>query len=216
MEGKSNFILHELVLVGGGHAHVHVLKMMGMQPMPNVRVTLVTRDLATPYSGMIPGYIAGMYTKDECHLDLFRLCVFANVKLIHAEVNRLDCDKKLIHCADGRPPIRYDTLSIDIGIVPSVAAAELAQHPHITPVKPIDRFANRWEAFLRNLTEQRLTASNPESSLSKSPIQVLVVGGGAGGVEVSFSIDQKLKDLKVPAQVTVVNRGATVMSSHSP
>ena len=49
--------------------------MLGMARIPGVQVTLVTRDVETPYSGMLPGHVAGFYTREECHLDLDRLAV---------------------------------------------------------------------------------------------------------------------------------------------
>ena len=87
---NAGLVLRDLVLVGGGHAHVHTLRMFGMKPEPGVRVTLararpshatrcsavahalrvlcqVTRDVQTPYSGMLPGLVSGAYTHDECH-----------------------------------------------------------------------------------------------------------------------------------------------------
>ncbi len=67
-------IIKDVVLVGGGHTHVHVVKMLGMAPIPGVAVTLISKSVFTPYSGMLPGYIAGHYTFDECHVDLYKLC----------------------------------------------------------------------------------------------------------------------------------------------
>src|ERR1700740_631963 len=110
-------INQDLVLVGGGHAHVHVLKSFGMRPMPGVRVTLVTRDVETPYSGMLPGYVAGHYSFDECHIDLGRLARFAGARLIRDAPCGLEATERSLLCR-AHPPIRYDILSIDIGSTP--------------------------------------------------------------------------------------------------
>ena len=64
--------------------------MFGMRPEPGVRLTLVTRDVETPYSGMLPGYVAGFYTRRECHIDLARLAAFAGARLVHAEAVGLE------------------------------------------------------------------------------------------------------------------------------
>src|SRR5262249_5575603 len=110
-------ITQDLVLVGGGHAHVHVLKSFAMRPVPGVRVTLLAREVETPYSGMLPGYVAGHYTFEECHIDLGRLARFAGARLIRDEAIGLDRDEHSVLCR-AHPPIRWDLLSIDIGAAP--------------------------------------------------------------------------------------------------
>jgi len=210
-------VLRDLLLVGGGHAHVHTIKMFGMKPMEGVRVTLITRDIETPYSGMLPGYVAGFYTREESHIDLGRLCSFAGVRLVHAEACGLDVVEKVVHCKDGRPPIRYDVVSLDIGITPKAhpGSGGLGGDVGITAVKPIDSFAARWEVIL-----QRCLAAETTRKMN-----VVVVGGGGGGVELAFAVHQRLhselrkaghdrpSDLVV---VTVLQRGPRVMSGHHP
>lgn len=173
-------VLKDLVLVGGGHAHVHVLKRFGMAPLGGVRLTLVTRDTETPYSGMLPGLVAGTYTRDESHIDLRRLAHFASARLIHGEAIGLDRAARMVLCA-GRPPIRYDVLSLDTGAGPTLAIPGAVENG--VPVKPVDVLLDRWNAIVE--TTQR-TGRTP---------RIVIVGGGAGGVELALAIAHRLRSL---------------------
>jgi selenide, water dikinase len=193
-------ISHDLVLVGGGHAHVRVLKGFGMRPMPGVRPTLITRDLETPYSGMLPGYVAGHYNFAECHIDLVRLARFAGARLIRDEAIGLDRAGRQV-LTRGHPPIRYDFVSLDIGSTPRPDDVPGATE-HTVPVKPIDRFAVRWEALLAR-------------AAALGQLRLAVVGGGAGGVELALAAHHRLAGLlSAPPGVTLVTREA-LLPSHN-
>ena len=118
--------LRDLVLVGGGHSHVQVLRSLGMAPLPATRVTLLAREAHTPYSGMLPGLVAGRYQWDDIHIDLAPLCRFAGARLIVGEATGLDLARNLLQCA-GRPAIRFDLLSINCGAAPEALGAAATQ-----------------------------------------------------------------------------------------
>jgi selenide,water dikinase len=190
----------DLVLVGGGHAHVHVLKSFGMRPVPGVRVTLVTRGVETPYSGMLPGYVAGHYPFEECHIDLGRLARFAGARLIRDEAIGLDRANRLV-LTRAHPPIRYDLLSIDIGSEPrSDDVPGAAQHTIL--VKPIDHFARRWEALLARAKETRR-------------LRLAVVGGGAGGAELALSAQHRLAQYRIGSFEVVLVTREELLPSHN-
>jgi selenide,water dikinase len=166
----------DIVLVGGGHAHVHVLKALGAEP--GLRVTLITRDLTTPYSGMLPGVVAGLYAADEAHIDLARLAAKTGARLVHGEAVGLDRANKRVMVAGGAP-IAYDLVSIDVGIVPALSAIAGATE-HGIAVKPIGLFLNKLDTLLAR-------ALRPDG-----PRRIVVIGGGAGGVELLLSLRTRL------------------------
>ena len=110
--------IKDLVLVGGGHAHVYVLKSLAMTPMPGVRVTLIAKDLHTPYSGMLPGAVAGHYEDDETRVDLEPLCRNGGFRIVHDEAIGIDHDDGRVIVKSGRPGVRFDVASVDVGIAP--------------------------------------------------------------------------------------------------
>jgi selenide, water dikinase len=173
-------ILRDIVLIGGGHSHVGVLKSFGMNPIPGVRLTLICTDMHTPYSGMLPGYVAGHYDYDTVHIDLSRLCVFAGARLYRDEVIGIDRANKKVLCKN-RPAVPYDQLSINIGSTPQLAGVPGALE-HAVAVKPIQRFNDRWLALLN-----RVKAQTGKTSIA-------VVGAGAGGVELTLAMQFRLRN----------------------
>eukprot|EP00040_Diaphanoeca_grandis_P033214 m.202995 g.202995 ORF g.202995 m.202995 type:complete len:960 (-) comp32843_c0_seq1:72-2951(-) len=208
-------ILKQLVMIGGGHSHAFLIKNLGMKPLEGVEVTLITRDLDTPYSGMLPGYVAGEYTRDECHIDLVRLGNFAKARIVHAEACAIDSETKMISLTDGRPPIPYDIVSINIGSSPKLSSQPTAKRFTITPVKPIDGFARRWEEILARTVQ--------EATGKRGVINFVVVGAGAGGVELCLCMHARLgRELRALGRnpddcikFTLIGRNKVVMPAHA-
>jgi selenide,water dikinase len=178
MQTAQTPVLKDVVLVGAGHSHVGVLRMLGMDPMPGVRLTLITRQVHTPYSGMLPGMIAGLYDHDAAHIDTGPLSQFAHARLYNSEVIGLDLAAKRVICRD-RPPVSFDVLSINIGSTPSAGQVPGVAE-HAIPVKPIDGFIERFAAARARVLKARGHA------------RIGVVGGGAGGVELLLSLHRRL------------------------
>jgi selenide,water dikinase len=208
-------IVSDLVLVGGGHTHVHVLKMFGMPKyrgilrQEGIRVTLIAKDLLTPYSGMLPGYVAGHYTYEEIHIDLVRLCRFAGVNLIHSATTAVTYSSGgggTITCSDGRPPLRFDCLSINIGSSPQ-QQQQMSVRSGVIPVKPIANFGAFYEKLVEDWQSNKVAAD----------YRLAVVGGGAGGLEMALAVQHRLQTIQPGAQleIVVVTKGTTIMPSHN-
>lgn len=202
MQSRQEPAEFDLLLVGGGHSHLAVLRGLAMQPLPGVRVTLLTSDLHTPYSGMLPGHVAGAYSFDQVHFDLARLAAAAGARLIHAPLTALDADARRVSLPQ-RPPLRYDALSLNTGATPSLdgVAGELS---HVVPVKPIARFLPHLEALLARMR------------LSRQPRTLLIVGGGAGGVELALALAGRLQreGLRELVTLTLIAASERLLPGH--
>jgi len=174
-------IATDLVLLGAGHAHVEVLRRLAIRPEPGLRLTLIGREPATPYTGMLPGLLRGDYTADQAQIDLAPLASAAGARLIVAEARALDLETNTV-AVDGRPPVRFDLLSIDVGGAPPVAEGGI-------PVKPIGRFLQHLGAL-----EDRL----PEAA------RIVVVGGGAGGSELALALARRTGGRRLGGRVRIV------------
>lgn len=180
MQTPNQPVARDIVLVGGGHSHVGVLRRFAMRPEPGVRLTLICTDVHTPYSGMLPGYAAGHYSYDDVHIDLSRLAVFAGARLFRDAVVGIDRATGKVLCLN-RPPVPYDRLSINIGSTPQlsgiIGAADFA-----VPVKPIHQFNTRWLALLARVKAH-----------ADGVLRIAVVGAGAGGVELTLAMQYRLR-----------------------
>jgi selenide, water dikinase len=214
-------IVADLVLVGGGHAHIHVIKMLGMPEHRQwaiengIRITLIAKDVHTPYSGMLPGFVAGHYSWDEIHIDLARLCRVSGVRLIHGAASKITANASsgtnnsggFVFCQDGRPPLRYDCLSINIGSVPS-QGDQIAHMHGVVPVKPIASFSRYYEQLL---SRQQYLSQDTSTGYR------IGVVGGTGAIELALSIQFKLSQSteSTNVQVILVTKERTILANHN-
>ena len=204
-ESKTTHVL----LIGGGHSHALALRNFAMDPLPGVHLTLVSDRGVTPYSGMLPGHLAGKYSYEECHIDLRRLMTVVGGEFIVDRVCGLDPVRNRVFL-EQHPELSYDWLSIDVGSTPVVPEIEGAG-TYGMPVKPWQPFLENWSQWIHKLS----TAQN-------KAVQLVIVGGGAGGVELALNADAKLTEvlgprsaLKDPWTIHVVHRGDEIMTHHN-
>jgi selenide,water dikinase len=192
----------QLLLLGGGHSHALALRMFGMRPIEGVRLTLVSDVSHAPYSGMLPGHIAGAYSWEEMHIDLRRLCRFAGAAFVAGTVSGIDLAGKRVQL-EGRPSLHFDVLSINTGSAPARIDVPGADR-HATPAKPVPGLIGAWELLCATAAE-------------RGELRVVIVGGGAGGVELALAMDARLGTM-VPGlrrQISLIHGGERLLPGHN-
>ncbi|MFA8384719.1 MAG: selenide, water dikinase SelD [Pelagibaca sp.] len=187
-------LTRDLVLIGGGHTHALVLRKWAMNPLPGARLTLINPGPTAPYSGMLPGFVAGHYSRDQLDIDLVRLAQAANARLIIGSATGIDPDSSTIRI-DTHPPVGFDICSVDVGITSDMPALP-GFTDHAVPAKPLGPFAAKWDAF-RN---------------TDGPASVAIIGGGVAGVELAMAMAHALKKRNRPATIHLIDN-ATALSA---
>jgi len=202
MNKNATPVVSDLVLLGGGHANIQVLKMMAMNPLGGLRITLISDQTHSPYSGMIPGYLAGYYTYEDCHFDLRRLCEELGLRFIKAKIIGIDPQRKKIRL-ENRADLSYDCASINVGIEPR-RIEKLAHESafKIIPLKPISQFITQWDQLLTDLKNYKGNDSLP----------LAVVGAGAAGVEISIILKMLIDKNQWNAKVCLIHRHEYLVS----
>jgi len=181
----------DLALVGGGHTHVQVLRRWRMAPVAGVRLTLVVDRPDAVYSGMVPGFVAGDYAAHELSIDVVALARSAHARVMVARAVSIDAAAHRIEL-EGRPPLGYDVASLDVGAtvrgldVPGV-------REHALATRPIARLVAELDARVAGLPDRP---------------RVVIVGGGAAGVELAFTLDVRLRAMGRRPEVVLVSEGA--------
>ncbi len=161
-----------LLLIGGGHAHIEVLRQFAKAPEPGVEIVLVSPESSLLYSGMLPGIVAGHYSTGEAQIALPPLAARASARFVRDSVVALDLDARAATCAGGATE-SFDLLSLDVGAAPDRALTGDADH--VRPVRPLSALLDAWERMQPDAVTGRVHA-------------IAIIGGGAGGVELLLAM----------------------------
>jgi selenide,water dikinase len=187
-------LTQDLVLIGGGHTHALVLRKWLMKPLPGVRLTLINPGPTAPYSGMLPGFVAGHYTRDQLDIDLVRLAAASDARLILGSVTGIDPASGTIQ-TDTHPDIGFDIASVDVGITSDMPSLP-GFADHAVPAKPLGPFAAKWNAFRDQ----------------DGPADIAIIGGGVAGAELAMAMSHALRQHNRDATVHLIDT-AKVLSA---
>ncbi|MDP3835293.1 MAG: FAD-dependent oxidoreductase [Hydrogenophaga sp.] len=204
--------IKKLLLLGAGHAHVHVLAQLAEHHPGDLDVTVLTPFAHQTYSGMTPGFVAGRYSEDDCRIALEPLVRAAGARWLQGRCSGIDAAGQTVQVSpvQGAPDmpatLGYDLLSIDTGAVLDRARLE-ADMPgaatHALAIRPIEAFTTLWPQVMELARRQ--------------PVSLAVVGAGAGGIELVFAAEQAIRLHGMPgARFTLVTGGPEVAANYTP
>lgn len=199
--------MKRLLLIGAGHAHAQVLKDWIGRPVPGCDVTIVSPHALTPYSGMVPGWLAGAYRFNEIVIDFAALAAAAGATLLVDEMIGLDPRRRQVRLRSGGA-LGYDVLSLNVGSTLTPPVPPRGAQVLILSLRPLAKLRHAWDALL---ADSRITAS-------AAPLVVSAVGGGAAGVESLLATLHRLRSMRPgrPVQGRLITASDTLLPGLAP
>lgn len=192
--------MKRLVLIGGGHAHLFVLRQLAQSQHRDLEVIFINPSIWQHYSGMLPGWMAGHYRSEDCRIDLRPLAAAAGARFVGKPIIGMDANRRCVGLSDGRH-VEYDLLSLDVGSETDVDwLADLGDL--LLPVKPLEEFQSTWTQVLAEAKSQQ-------------DFRLLVVGGGAAGVELVLAAQYAFKQTGVMGNVTLITGESGLLAGHT-
>jgi pyridine nucleotide-disulfide oxidoreductase family protein len=192
--------MKRLVLVGGGHAHLSVLEALARARPSGVEAVLVTPSRFQIYSGMLPGWMAGHYDQAQCQIDLQPLAQAAGVQILADRIIGMNADLQNVRLTDGRH-LEYDLLSLDVGSEIDTSSLQMAREK-LLPVKPLGEFFKTWPCILKSAREAQRYG-------------LIIVGGGAAGVELALAARYAFAQSGIDARVDLVVSESGLLAGHA-
>lgn len=186
----------QVVLIGGGHTHALVLHGLKAAPLTGARVTVINPGPTAPYSGMLPGFVAGHYSREELDINLNALCSRVGAGLVIGRAVAMEPEARSVILEDGQR-LAYDLASVDVGITSRMGALP-GFAAHAVPAKPLAEFAQAWEVY-----RDRAGAKS-----------VAIIGGGIAGAELAMAMAYALRNDPHDVQVRLVDR-SEILSANS-
>ena len=180
--------------------HLEILRRLALEPLPALETTILSLEERNFYSGMTPGYLAGQYTVDDISSDVPAIARVAGAACVIGAAAGLDAAGRQVALQDGRV-LPYDLVSFNIGSLLIGADDESARHAE--RIKPLHRAA-RLKARIDELA----------ASAGGAPARVVIIGAGAGGVEVACATAAVLDRAGRAREITLVERGSGVPAGY--
>ncbi len=184
----ENDLTKQLVLVGGGHANVQVLKKLCMNRIKGLHTILISDHYEATYSGMTPGYIHKDFSREEISIDLQRLCFNAGATFIKDKVVGIETNNQKLELQNFQS-INYDLLSINTGSVSSTKKIIINNSSKCFFVKPISSLVKKLKQI--------------DQIIKNTKNKIAIIGGGVASYELAFSLIRRYED---PLDITIFGK----------